>query len=226
MTSYSRTPVISLVSVLLGLCHPTQGLYAGTPPLASPAFFVSNDGNDSNSGTQAAPFATLEAAQAAMRGSRTAKTTYLREGIYRRTAALALERPDAGTSWLAYPGETPVLDGGNAVKRAITLGAKEDSSHVTIDHLTIQNYTGSGIDGQAIEHCAFTNNTIQNIGAPSTNYAGIYLHFKATNCAIVHNLIRHVVGPGIVLAAGGAVDKAFSFELVFADHVVRERDLH
>jgi hypothetical protein len=47
-----------------------------------PAFYVATNGNDSNYGSLASPFATLGRAQTAMQGSSSIKTTYVRAGSY------------------------------------------------------------------------------------------------------------------------------------------------
>ena len=59
-------------------------------------------GNDSNAGTQAAPFATLHRAQAAVRGHLAAGTkdditVFLREGVYYLENPLTFPAADAGT---------------------------------------------------------------------------------------------------------------------------------
>jgi hypothetical protein len=53
-----------------------------TANTATNAFYVATDGKDTNPGTLAAPFATLQACQTAMRNSSTVKTCYIRAGIY------------------------------------------------------------------------------------------------------------------------------------------------
>ncbi|ALG74239.1 hypothetical protein VY88_20930 [Azospirillum thiophilum] len=88
-----------------------------------PAFYVAANGKDSWSGKLAAPnadgtdgpFASLEKAQAAMRAG-SIDTTYIREGTYHLTKTLELTSADNGHSFLNYPGETPVLSGGEVVK--------------------------------------------------------------------------------------------------------------
>ena len=80
----------------------------------TPAYFVSPTGDDSNDGTiYAAPFQTLERAQIAMQTAGTGHAvTYLEGGIYARSQALKLSGYyDQNKSWLAYPGQTPVLEG-------------------------------------------------------------------------------------------------------------------
>lgn len=86
------------------------------------AFFVATNGNDSWSGRLAAPnadgtdgpFATLDRARDAMRGS-DVKTTYVRGGTYRFGHTVTLGAADSGVSILGFPGETPVFSGGQAV---------------------------------------------------------------------------------------------------------------
>ena len=79
-----------------------------------PAFFMApaaSGGDDSNPGTEDEPFLTLEKARDSMRGSST-KRTYLRAGTYNRTAELTLTSSDNNEIWIAYPVETPIIDGG------------------------------------------------------------------------------------------------------------------
>jgi hypothetical protein len=105
-------------------------------------FFVSPLGNDAWSGTRATPnaartdgpFASVARAQAALRELLQAKpnhtrTVILRGGTYylpfRKTApgTLAFTAADSGTTaypviWRSYPGETPIIIGGNRSGRA------------------------------------------------------------------------------------------------------------
>ena len=72
-------------------------------------YYVATDGSDSNPGTLAQPFATLEKA----RDTATAgDTVYLRDGTYLRTNTFTLGYTNSGVTYAAYPGETPVLVGG------------------------------------------------------------------------------------------------------------------
>jgi hypothetical protein len=108
-----------------------DGAGDGTTPIHVTAdFFVAVDGNDSWSGTLAAPndaasdgpFQTLARAQTAVRGvSRTGRTTpiqvVVRGGTYTLTAPWTFAAADAGTAavpivYAAYPGETPIVSGG------------------------------------------------------------------------------------------------------------------
>ncbi|MGF7177602.1 carbohydrate-binding domain-containing protein [Azospirillum doebereinerae] len=95
------------------------------PPTAptQPAFYVATNGKDSWSGKLAAPnadgtdgpFATLEAARNAMRADSSIDTTYIREGTYHLTKTLELTALDKGNGFQNYPGEKPVLSGGEKV---------------------------------------------------------------------------------------------------------------
>ena len=92
------------------------------PPPTGPAFYVSANGKDTWSGKLAepnadgtdGPFATLEHARDAMRSS-DIDTTYVREGTYHLTKTLELTALDNGHSFRNYPGEKPVLSGGEVV---------------------------------------------------------------------------------------------------------------
>ncbi|CAO3362377.1 carbohydrate-binding domain-containing protein [Azospirillum palustre] len=89
-----------------------------------PAFYVAANGKDTWSGKLSAPnadgtdgpFASLEKAQAAMRANPAIDTTYVREGTYHLTKTLELTSLDNGHSFQNYPGEKPVLSGGEVVK--------------------------------------------------------------------------------------------------------------
>ncbi len=94
----------------------------GAAALAPTALYVATDGNDAWSGRLAAPnaagtdgpLASLQAAQAKMETG-TTRTTYVEGGSYTLTSSLALTAADSGQSWLAYPGQTPTINGGQRV---------------------------------------------------------------------------------------------------------------
>ena len=85
-------------------------------------FFVAPNGSDSNPGTLSAPFLTIGKAQVAVRalnknGRTNAIVVMLRGGVYAITQPLSFTTSDSGTSgleifWVNYPGETPVVSGG------------------------------------------------------------------------------------------------------------------
>ncbi|WP_433118372.1 RICIN domain-containing protein [Micromonospora sp. CA-246542] len=84
-------------------------------------YYVAPDGNDSNAGTQASPFKTVQRARDVVRTVNANMSgdinVYLRGGRYPVTSTVEFGASDSGTngyriSYAAYPGETPVLDGG------------------------------------------------------------------------------------------------------------------
>jgi hypothetical protein len=62
-----------------------------------PAFYVAPTGSDSNAGTLAAPFATLDKCRVAMEGS-TIQTCYIRAGTYNLSSAGTCNVSDSGTT--------------------------------------------------------------------------------------------------------------------------------
>lgn len=102
------------------------------PPTGNANFFVATDGNDSWSGTLAAPnstnsdgpFLTIGKAQTAVQGlsksGLTQVVVMIRQGTYSVPQGLSFGAADSGTSsvpilWENYPTETPVVSGGVAV---------------------------------------------------------------------------------------------------------------
>lgn len=100
---------------------------AASGPAGEASFYVAPQGDDTNPGTQARPFATLEAAREAVRklARQTAPppgeiTVYVRGGDYARTNTFELGAADSGTpktpiTWRAVAGETPRLLGGRSL---------------------------------------------------------------------------------------------------------------
>ncbi|MBW8034379.1 MAG: hypothetical protein FVQ79_01580 [Planctomycetes bacterium] len=89
--------------------------------IISPNLYVAPDGDDSNPGTEAKPFATLERAQNAVREFKQKVpkpiTVFVREGTYYLSRPLVFTAADSGTdlqpiTYAAYPGEKPTISGG------------------------------------------------------------------------------------------------------------------
>ena len=90
-----------------------------TLPVVESAYFVdAARGDDANSGTQAAPFATISRALIATRASGGGGAIVLRDGApfhLGATGALTLGVGDSGLSVSAFPGEAPTISGGVAL---------------------------------------------------------------------------------------------------------------
>jgi parallel beta-helix repeat protein len=177
------------------------------PPLVSPAFFVSPSGSDGNAGTTAsAPFQTLEKAQQAMQAQgMAAYTTYVMGGTYARSQTLALTTYyDQNKSWLAYPGQTPVLDGGGAPVHGIDLSG----TTITVSGLTLTNFQ-SGIYGFYADHVTVTNNVLTDMHSPDwrTNILGSSIFFLNVNTSVIEgNVVDGNTAVGIQVNGGGSGD--------------------
>ena len=89
---------------------------------SGPSLYVSLSGNDSNPGTFAAPFATLQRAQSEIRtspvGARASTTVYVRQGTYYLRETLSFGPEDSGNShaerivWRPYQNESVTISGG------------------------------------------------------------------------------------------------------------------
>ena len=96
-------------------------------------FYVAPNGNDSNSGILASPFASVERAQQAVReriaaGLTSNLTVHIRQGVYELSKPLVFTPQDSGTikysiTYAAYTGERVVISGG----RRITGWKQEDT---------------------------------------------------------------------------------------------------
>src|SRR5712692_3881746 len=192
---------------------------------ATPSYYVSGtNGNDSWSGTLAAPnvantdgpFKTLARAQSAMQAS-TIKEVTIRSGTYSiGSTNLTFAWQDSGETWISYPGETVILDGGSTGYIS-NLGA----DNLTFIDLVIQNLGqgpygpgmylhGSGhtvrwntfrncviscLSGSSLTNTVIDSNTIngQSPGNPAGNtgnaYSAIDLWYGSSNNRISHNLI-------------------------------------
>lgn len=144
------------------------------------AYYVSPDGDDSNSGSKGQPFATLETAVNEVSGG---GTIYLRGGIYRRKKGVQITdvegNSDARITVAGYPGERPVyrfdgpLPGGWDVEGGIDLS---NVHYLTIRNLVVRNSPNAGIGANRS-----TNNRFENIISFNNNIAGIGLYDNSSN---------------------------------------------
>ncbi|GAA4463239.1 hypothetical protein GCM10023170_069140 [Phytohabitans houttuyneae] len=127
MKSAVSNAAMSLLAVAV-LASAAMAAAVARPSPASAAvqatYYVAPDGSDTNPGTIASPFRTVQRARDAVRTINANMTgdiyVYLRGGTYPVTSAIQFGPSDSGTNgyrvvYAAHPNETPVLDGGTQV---------------------------------------------------------------------------------------------------------------
>ena len=138
-------------------------------------YYVSPTGSDSNPGTLAAPFATLQkAADTAVAGD----TVWIRGGTYKittpKTSGAGIQLSKSGTSdtnrikYWAYPGETPLFDFSNL---------QISTSGYTFGFVI----SGNWVHLKGIEECCVPMNSYANNGFASEGTNNIYELLNAHN---------------------------------------------
>ncbi len=128
------------MTVKLSILFVLFGCVSGAFGQANASFYVSTTGDDSNPGTQTAPWRTVQhAADTVCAGS----TVNLRGGIYEELVTIKASgnATDGFITFRSYPGETAVLDAEHFVP---TVGSAvltiHNKSYVRIEGLEIRNY--------------------------------------------------------------------------------------
>lgn len=116
----------------------------GQEPVPSPltnAFFVAPGGDDTASGSSAAPFLSVGRCQAGMQASPTIKTCVVRgaaTGVYDlSTCSISLGAADNGENWQGVG--SPVLDGGGKNASPFILAG---GTGIAVNGFSAQNFTG------------------------------------------------------------------------------------
>jgi hypothetical protein len=118
--------------------------YLSAPAASGPVFYVATDGSDSNPGSQAAPWRTIQhAADSATPGS----TVSIRGGIYAEKVTINVSgSATAGPiTFQSHPGEQAVIDGGalSAAQGENALVTLRDRAYIVLKGLEIRNLTTS-----------------------------------------------------------------------------------
>jgi hypothetical protein len=181
---------------------------AADPAQTTNAFYVSPDGSDSNPGTLAAPFATLQHAQQAMEDSST-KTTYVEGGTYNMSSTLALTSADSGETWQYYAPngvDSAILNGGDSVATGISING---ASNVTIDGLTVEHFASYGIYAYTSPGTVIENNNVGFISDNSVPSSGVGSSAGITvgdHVLVENNYVHDTASAGITAFAYDAGD--------------------
>lgn len=173
------------------------GTTALAPTTSTKSYYVATTGSDSNAGTLAAPWRTLQkAADTVPTGS----TVYLRGGTYGPFEMRRSGTASAPIRFTRYGTETAVVDGKKAVAYTIKiLGA----SHIHVSDLTLRggfanSYNGAGITAENSSYVEIRNNLIID------NKAWGVRSFNSTNVTIDNNEVtQNAVGIHIGRAGAG-----------------------
>jgi len=144
-------------------------------------WYVSATGSDSNTGTMASPYKTIEKAVSVVKAG---ETIYVRGGTYSLNAVITLGKSGtagAGISLLAYPGEKPVLDFSGQ-----TLGGSNRGIVLTGSwwHIKGLDITGAGDNGMLIT--GGTNSTVELCNLYRNRDSGMQLDNGASDNTIIN----------------------------------------
>ncbi|HYM76156.1 MAG TPA: right-handed parallel beta-helix repeat-containing protein [Candidatus Dormibacteraeota bacterium] len=146
------------------------------------SFYVATTGNDSNPGTQSAPWRTIQhAADTARAGS----TVNVRGGIYEELVSIHASgnASDGFITFRSYPGETAILDAGHL--------APTDRTGV----LTIHNQSYVRIEGLEIRNFRTAEHRLAPLGI-SVMGAGSHIELLKNNVHHIENNFEGRDGPG------------------------------
>ena len=129
-----------LIIILSSIQVPVQRIEA-----AGNNYYVSKEGSDSNSGSEASPWLTIQKAAATMTPG---DTCFIKKGIYNeQVRPVNSGLPGLPITYCAYPGDVPIIDGiGVTYMGYHGLFDISNSSYITVRGLTIRN-APTGITG-------------------------------------------------------------------------------
>jgi len=167
----------------------------GPTQIAGSAYFVSPSGNDNNPGTIEKPWRTIGKAVSRVVAG---ETVYIRGGVYQESVVITrLGTSEKPIKVLAYPGETPVIDGNNytlpgsdwgvllnvageyitvsgiEVRYSRGMGVVVTGQHNTIDKVKSHHHQQNGIlvtgDYNVVENSEVWSNCMSNVNGGSRN---------------------------------------------------------
>lgn len=165
------------------------------PP--APAIFIATNGNDTTgTGTYLAPYLTPTKAVAV---ATSGQMVLFRGGTYTITSTVTWSSANNNVTWMSYPGEIAIIDGGGTLDLMINMNVVIG---VTIRGMQLQNSaTSSPFYGclrlYECRKCNIIGNYINN------TYNGIYLDTASGN-TVQGNKITNTFGVGGVYLGGGS----------------------
>ncbi|MGC9293304.1 MAG: right-handed parallel beta-helix repeat-containing protein [Acidobacteriaceae bacterium] len=161
---------------LLNGCGASHTSQASPPVVAqTPTYYVSTSGDDSNAGTLASPWRTIQhAANMVTAGD----TVYVRTGTYNEVVTMQKSgTASAPIVFSSYPGELATVDGtGLSVPNGVSgLFTIQNLDNITIEGFEVRNFTSSTTDEPigiyiygADNNIQILNNHIHNIAATAS----------------------------------------------------------
>jgi hypothetical protein len=165
-----------LILCMLSMC------VAGAFAQPNSSFYVSTNGNDSNPGTEAAPWRSIQHAADTVRAG---STVNLRGGIYEELVSINASgnASDGYTTFRSYPGETAILDA-----TRFTPGARSAI-------LTIHNQSYVRIEGFEIRNYRTAEHRLSPLGISITGY-GSHIELLKNNVHHIEQNFNGRDGPG------------------------------
>ncbi len=151
-------------------------------------YYVATNGNDSNAGTLAQPWRTItHAANVLLPGD----TVFIRNGSYsEQLTPLNSGTAIAPITYSSYPGETPIIAGGNTIYRNIEAIGRH---YIVFDGLTVQEPVSSWAYVENSDHITFQNMRFLNPTYPTSlhrSFQGLYLRSSSYN-RVLNSTLDH-----------------------------------
>jgi parallel beta helix pectate lyase-like protein len=198
-----RLPIHLLAIAMLAFTF--LGMPVSTHAQTSCNYYVSTAGNDSNAGTQTAPWRTIQkSANTAGAG----QTVCVRGGVYNEVVVINVSGSASGgyVTFMSYPSETAILDGtGLTVPSGWGPMIRiENKSYITIQGFEIRNYRSSlkahspigifvtGYD----DHIQLLSNMVHDMGTSFSGKNGGDAHGIAVYGTAAPNSINNIVIDG------------------------------
>jgi parallel beta-helix repeat protein len=185
-TFHALLRVVILITLVSAFFTPNVAVQA-----AGTTYYVSPSGNDSSSGSINSPWKTIRKASLSVVAG---DTVYIRGGIFYESVELSRSGTSISPiSFLAYPGETPVLDGNNYTIPSTLYGPllKINGNYIKVSGLEVRYSRGMGVALNGV------NVTVSNINSHHNKENGILItgdNGKVTNSRVWSNCMQNVNG--------------------------------